>query len=151
MKGIRAIKGILMEYSIRLKLGRLLPVLMLVFVWGVGPVTPTAFGQVADRGASAKASASARVASSGSPGSAATKHNTHALTRMDQGSQIYFAEGYTGQGPVIDFSEHLSILNTNPVTATGQIDYFLGGDITATSVLNQGATFTITLPVHQPK
>lgn len=50
-----------------------------------------------------------------------------AHTRAAPASHIYFAEGYTGQGPQIRFAETLAILNTNSITTTGQIQYFYGG------------------------
>ena len=60
-------------------------------------------------------------------------------------SQIYFAEGYTGKGPTVDFGEQLSILNTTALTATGQIDYFFANPtITATNPI----TVPIMVPAH---
>ncbi len=144
MKGIRAIKGILMKHLIRLKQLRLPAVLALVLVWSVGPIAPSGFAMGADPDASVGIRASAHAAPAMPHGSGVTKDGAHARNGIDQGSQIYFAEGYTGQGPDLDFSEHLSILNTNPVTATGQIDYFLGGDITATTPI----TVAIAVPAH---
>jgi hypothetical protein len=144
MKGICAKKGMLMEHLIHVKQRRLLIVLALVLIWIVGPLTPTAVAKGKAHGVSAEWPESARVAPAGPHGSGVTKDGVHAMTGMNQGSQIYFAEGYTGQGPDLDFSEHLSILNTNPVTATGQIDYFLGSNIAATTPI----TVAIAVPAH---
>jgi hypothetical protein len=144
ISGIRAKKGISMKHLKRVKQGRLLTVLVLILVWSIGPFTPAASGKGADRVVSGSTSGSTRLTAGGPRGSGVTKDGAHAANGMDQGSQIYFAEGYTGQGPDLDFSEHLSILNTNPVTVTGQIDYFLAGDITATTPI----TVAIAVPAH---
>lgn len=50
-------------------------------------------------------------------------------------SQVYFAEGYTGQGPAVNFSESIDVLNTNAVTATGRIEYFISSGLTSTMPL----------------
>lgn len=112
--------------------GRRLVALVLAFLLGVAPLThPTL----------ARGTGNHRTARD--QGHAA---GGQAAARVGQGpfaSQIYFAEGYTGQGPAVNFGEQVAILNTNPLTATGQIDYFLGG-ITATAPI----TVPITVPAH---
>jgi hypothetical protein len=132
-----------MEQLVRRKHGSLLIVLSLLLVGCVGPFAPVAFGKGTDRSVSS-ARGTARIAAGTTRGPGVTKDGAHALGGLNQGSQVYFAEGYTGQGPDLDFSEHLAILNTNPVTATGQIDYFLSGGITASTPI----TVAITVPAH---
>lgn len=72
-------------------------------------------------------------------------HTSPRANQPQYASQIYFAEGYTGQGPAVNFGEQLSILNTNSLTATGQIEYFLANtSITATNPI----TVPIMVPAH---
>ncbi len=52
--------------------------------------------------------------------------------RIPPVSQLYFAEGFTGQGPAVNFSERLNIFNTNPITASGSIEYFLNSGLAST-------------------
>ncbi len=55
-------------------------------------------------------------------------------------ASTYFAEGFTGEGPVVDFGETLDLLNTSAFSATGTIQYFVGSGITK--------TVAITVPAH---
>ena len=51
-------------------------------------------------------------------------------------SSLYFAEGFTGQGPTVRFGESFALLNTNPLTATGQIEYTLdGGSVSSVPIV----------------
>ena len=47
----------------------------------------------------------------------------------------YFAEGYTGDSPDLQFSEDLDFINTSPVTASGRICYATSTGITKTVTL----------------
>lgn len=92
--------------------------LLITLLWLVAPSAPRAhagntptMGTSAPRGAEKVGKAEAQVTAS---------------------NRLYFAEGYTGQNAQVRFGETLSILNTNPITATGQIEYFLTSGITST-------------------
>lgn len=51
-------------------------------------------------------------------------------------NSLYFAEGFTGQGPAVRFGESLALLNTNPLTATGLIEYTLeGGSVSSVPIV----------------
>ena len=51
-------------------------------------------------------------------------------------SSLYFAEGFTGQGPAVRFDESFALLNTNPLTATGEIEYTLeGGSVNSVPIV----------------
>ncbi|HVC80590.1 MAG TPA: DUF5719 family protein [Chloroflexota bacterium] len=124
-----------MQHVMRAEQGRWLVALLLTLAWVLGPnPNPTSAagarsrppGAVnGDRGSKIRASAPA-----GQP---------------QYATQMYFAEGYTGQGPLVNFTEKLSILNTNPLTATGEIEYFLANtSITATNPI----TVPIMVPAH---
>jgi hypothetical protein len=54
--------------------------------------------------------------------------------------KTYFAEGFTGSGPGIRFGESLDIFNTNSITVSGQIQYYLSNGISQ--------TVPITVPAH---
>ncbi|MGH2347156.1 MAG: DUF5719 family protein [Chloroflexota bacterium] len=136
-----------MKHILCAKQGHLLTALVLALACGIAPYSRVVHGKGAGSPSSIAGrgdTASPREMRSGTRGSGANKGGAHAPTGMGRDSQIYFAEGFTGQGPDVDFTEHLTILNTNALTATGQIDYYLTGDISATTPI----TVPITVPAH---
>jgi hypothetical protein len=143
-----------MEHTRGARQARLLILLALALVWNIAPYAHVAYGKGAPYPSSSAGRAevpsmparagSAHATPADTPGSGPARDNPRRLPRTGPVHQIYFAEGFTGQGPDVDFSEQLTILNTNALTATGQIDYYLSSDISATTPI----TIPIAVPAH---
>jgi hypothetical protein len=89
------------------------------------------------------------VAASGGLGSTASTELTvprvrqplsPAAVQSQPNVNSYFAEGFTGEGPTVNFGETLDLLNTSAISGTGSIQYFIGTGITK--------TVPLTIPAH---